>query len=113
MENAVIREVNYVLADYTAQRDEFDGLIYIMYRLSSDEIIPLYIGKAEKLGKNGGNLSENIKDIDQNKGKLEQALYARPDSDRLVHRSDRGVNISRSAIPSVWSKPRSNRRWVT
>ena len=53
MENAVFREVNYVLADYTAQKDQFDGLIYIMYRLSSDEVVPLYIGKSEKLGKMG------------------------------------------------------------
>jgi hypothetical protein len=70
MEEAVIREVGLVIDDYAAQRDQFDGLIYIMYKLSGDEIVPLYIGKSEKFGKNGGNLSANIKNIDRNKDKF-------------------------------------------
>ena len=44
---------------------------------------------------------------------LEQALYARPESDRLVHHSDRGVqylSIRYTDIPSVCSRPVSNRR---
>ncbi len=40
---------------------------------------------------------------------LEQALYARPESDRLVHHSDRGVQYVSSATPSVWPRLVSSR----
>ena len=39
---------------------------------------------------------------------LEQALWARPDTDHLVHHSDRGVQYL--SIRSVWLRPGSNRR---
>ena len=70
MESNVIQEVKKVLVDHKSGDGRFEGLIYMMYRLLSDRIIPLYIGKAEKYGKNGGNLSENIRDIERNAHKF-------------------------------------------
>lgn len=40
---------------------------------------------------------------------LEQALWARPRSEKLVHHSDRGRNTCRLATPSGWPRPASNR----
>lgn len=43
------------------KRHEFDGLIYMMFRQTDDQkVLPLYIGKAETLGKGDGNLSANL-----------------------------------------------------
>ena len=70
METNVIQEVKKVLSDHKSKADHFEGIIYMMYRLLSDRIVPLYIGKAEKYGKNGGNLSENIRDIERNAHKF-------------------------------------------
>ncbi len=70
MESDVTKEVRKVLGDHKSGDGRFEGLIYMMYRLSSNHIVPLYIGKAEKYGKSGGNLSENIKDIERNNHKF-------------------------------------------
>jgi hypothetical protein len=70
MESNVIHEVKKVLADHKSGDGHCEGLIYMMYRLLPDRIVPLYIGKAEKYGKNGGNLSENIRDIERNAHKF-------------------------------------------
>jgi hypothetical protein len=69
MDSLIIHEVNKVIGDYTSGNKEYEGLIYMMYWRENDEVIPLYIGKSEKLGKSQ-NLSENIKNIGQNKGKF-------------------------------------------
>jgi len=58
-----------VLIDYSSGNDLYEGLIYIMYRLSNN-VAPLYIGKSEKYGRYSGNLSENIKGIANNKYKF-------------------------------------------
>lgn len=70
MESNVIQEVRKVLSDHQSGADRFEGLIYMMYRVLSNRIVPLYIGKAEKYGKSGSNLSENIKDIERNDHKF-------------------------------------------
>ena len=43
---------------------------------------------------------------------LEQALYARPDSDQLVHHSDRGVQYVSIRYTIDWPKPGSKPLWV-
>lgn len=61
MESLVIQQSSIVVDDYYKGTDQYDGLIYMMFWKLNGEVIPLYIGKAEKFGKKGGNLSENIK----------------------------------------------------
>lgn len=63
MEELVTNEVTKLINDYKSQRFEYDGLIYMMYSVNNSEIIPLYIGKTETVGKSS-NLSVNIKDLD-------------------------------------------------
>ncbi|MFF2529746.1 hypothetical protein ACFVS2_12655 [Brevibacillus sp. NPDC058079] len=61
MESLVKQQSGIVVNDYQRSTDRYDGLIYMMFWKVDNEVIPLYIGKAEKYGKKGGNLSENIK----------------------------------------------------
>lgn len=70
MEELVISEVEKVLMDYKNKTSEYDGLIYMMYRVNDNSVIPLYIGKSEKFGRNDNNLSANIKNIAKNKQKF-------------------------------------------
>ena len=70
MENLLISEVNITLKDYENQTLNYDGLIYMMYKKVDKNIIPLYIGKSEKFGKNKQNLSINIKNIEKNNDKF-------------------------------------------
>jgi hypothetical protein len=67
MIDMVSREVQKVTHDFKSNRDQYEGVIYMMHKISAHgDIVPLYIGKAEKLGKTE-NLSENIT---KGKGKL-------------------------------------------
>lgn len=61
MESLVKEQVSIVVDDFKKVTDTYDGLIYMMFWKQDGQVIPLYIGKAEKFGKKGGNLSENIK----------------------------------------------------
>lgn len=70
MEKQLIMEVNKTIKDYNDKSLIYDGLIYMMYKKVDNNIIPLYIGKSEKFGKNKQNLSINIKDIEKNSGKF-------------------------------------------
>jgi hypothetical protein len=56
----VINETTKVLQDYSAGTLCYDGLIYMMFWPEGDHVLPLYIGKSEKFGRGGGNLSANI-----------------------------------------------------
>ncbi|MFM6422797.1 hypothetical protein [Planktothrix sp.] len=67
MENFIINEVTHVLEDYKNKNDVYEGLIYMMYKIKNNLIVPLYIGKSEKYGKNDNNLSRNISNIKSNK----------------------------------------------
>ena len=69
MENFVVNEVSKVIDDFYSGTHVCEGLIYLMYYLENDLVIPLYIGKSEKYGKQGNNLSANIKGIDKNSNK--------------------------------------------
>ncbi|MBE9115447.1 hypothetical protein IQ249_05985 [Lusitaniella coriacea LEGE 07157] len=74
MENLVIEEVSKVIQDFEAGTDIYEGLIYTMYYQmknddNSDLVVPLYIGKSEKFGNRGNNLSANIKGINNNGNK--------------------------------------------
>ncbi|KAB8145728.1 hypothetical protein F8S13_01210 [Chloroflexia bacterium SDU3-3] len=66
MEALVIEQAEEVINDYKHEMQIYDGLIYMMYWLDQGIIQPLYIGKAEKIGRKGG-LSINIANIRHNK----------------------------------------------
>jgi len=71
MEDLVIRETAKLINDYKSGRLEYDGLIYLMYTVRDKaEVVPLYIGKAETVGKSGGNLSANIMNLHRDKSKF-------------------------------------------
>lgn len=56
----VEQELEKILIDYRQHTEQYDGLIYMMYWVIEEQIVPLYIGKAEKYGKSGKNLSANM-----------------------------------------------------
>jgi hypothetical protein len=59
--DALIRgQTQLLIDDRTGGQSKLDGLIYCMGWRQGDEFIPLYIGKAETNGKQGGNLSANL-----------------------------------------------------
>jgi hypothetical protein len=60
MEALVAREAGRVIADWRAGCDELEGLIYMMCWREPDGVLPLYIGKTEKYGRDGTTLSANI-----------------------------------------------------
>lgn len=71
METLVLAECDLLIGDWKSGRREYDGLIYLMYTNNNhNDVIPLYIGKTESLGKNGGNLSANITNIHRDKSKF-------------------------------------------
>jgi hypothetical protein len=70
MEYLLISEVNKVINDFNQNSEIYDGLIYMMYKIRDNKVIPLYIGKSEKYGKKDKNLSVNIKNIEKNNDKF-------------------------------------------
>jgi len=70
MDNLVVSEVRKVLHDFDTGTDDYEGLIYMMHTIRDRQIIPLYVGKSEKYGRSGGNLSANIENIVRNQNKF-------------------------------------------
>ena len=58
------------LVEENFQSNPYQGLIYIMFKEQSGEVIPLYIGKTEKYGKTANKISINISKLKNNKGKF-------------------------------------------
>ena len=67
MENRVIEQVSIIEKDYISNQNLYEGLIYMMFTLRQNQLIPLYIGKTETFGKSNKNLSANIKNLKTNK----------------------------------------------
>lgn len=65
MESIVRNELNKVITDYHNNSDRYDGLIYMMFWKMNGQVTPLYIGKSEKFGRKGRNLSVNLTDPDK------------------------------------------------
>tara|TARA_B100002003_G_scaffold17150_1_gene14222 strand:- start:122 stop:646 length:525 start_codon:yes stop_codon:yes gene_type:complete len=66
MEQMVCSESDKLVDDWENEKDEFDGLIYMMFLRDLSKVLPLYIGKAETIGKRNRNLSANIKNLHSN-----------------------------------------------
>ncbi|ENF7816495.1 hypothetical protein ABR157_002263 [Enterobacter soli] len=69
MEARVIAETNILLKDIERNSEQYDGLIYMMFTRQNDDVIPLYIGKAESKGRSNP-VSANIKDVARVKDKF-------------------------------------------
>ena len=70
MNDLLRREGRKVVDDWKGSDDTYEGLIYLMYTLEDDEVIPRYIGKAGKYGRDGKRLSANLKNIRTNNSKF-------------------------------------------
>ncbi|MED4781014.1 hypothetical protein [Brevibacillus choshinensis] len=60
MKDTIIDEVEKLINDYNDGTNQYEGLIYMMFWKVDQNVIPLYIGKAEKYGKKGQNFSSNL-----------------------------------------------------
>ena len=71
MEALIVTECDKLIDDWQRGTNRYDGLIYMMYKCSLDgEVIPLYVGKTETVGKRKSNLSINIKGLKTDKSKF-------------------------------------------
>jgi hypothetical protein len=71
MEKLILRETDKLIRAWSGGTRQYDGLIYIMHRHGDDGfLVPLYIGKAETIGRGEGNLSANLRNLHNNKDKF-------------------------------------------
>jgi hypothetical protein len=70
MEALVRCECAKLISDWKNNTQIYDGLIYFMAKEDKGRVVPLYIGKAETVGKKDGNLSANIKGIEGDTSKF-------------------------------------------
>jgi hypothetical protein len=60
MERMIRKESAKITDDHKTNGNRYGGAIYLMFRVDGRRVVPLYIGKTEKHGKKGGNLSANL-----------------------------------------------------
>ncbi len=71
MDALMLRQTALLVGDWKSKQNQYDGIIYMMFvPQTNGEILPLYIGKAETLGKGDGNLSANLVRIDKDRSKF-------------------------------------------
>jgi len=63
MEERVRSEGRKVINDWETTDDTYEGLIYLMYWLDDSDVVPLYVGKAGKYGRDGEGLSANLRGL--------------------------------------------------
>jgi hypothetical protein len=90
MEALVVREVSSVLAPTSPS----DGVLYMMLWLDGRFVLPLYIGKAGRYGRGGGNVSANLANITRNPGK-----FARWGSNYAYHIGDLSATVCHGHSP--------------
>ena len=67
----MLRQTALLVEDWKSKQNQYDGIIYMMFTPQiNGEILPLYIGKAETLGKGDGNLSANLIGIEKDRSKF-------------------------------------------
>jgi len=89
--DALIRaECAKLIDDWKQKTFSYDGLIYMMLAEEPEGVVPLYIGKAETIGKGDGNLSDNIKNVGTSTW-----LFARWGDNRAYHIGD----LSAAVLP--------------
>ena len=71
MDALMLRQTALLVDDWKSKQNQYDGIIYMMFApQTKGKILPLYIGKAETLGKGDGNLSANLIRIDKDSSKF-------------------------------------------
>ena len=71
MDALMLRQTALLVEDWKSKQNQYDGIIYMMFvPQTNGEILPLYIGKAETLGKRDGNLSANLTGIEKDRSKF-------------------------------------------
>lgn len=71
MDALILNETTKLVADWSANTRNFDGIIYMMFLQNADgSIVPLYIGRAETIGRGDGNLSANMLKLDRDKSRF-------------------------------------------
>ena len=71
METAIIREAGKLWVDWNAGTRRYDGLIYLMFWPDTDqEVVPLYVGKAETAGRSDGVFSANLVNLERDRSKF-------------------------------------------
>lgn len=60
MNHLIVSEAKKVIHDFNEKQGLYEGLIYMMFFIEKNTVIPLYIGKTEKYGKRSGQLSTNL-----------------------------------------------------
>ena len=61
MDARILQQTEILTADWQSKTHEYDGIIYVMFTEGqNNNVLPLYIGKAETFGKGDGNLSVNL-----------------------------------------------------
>jgi hypothetical protein len=97
MEEVLAAAAETVIQDYDSRRAEFEGILYLMHLLEGDQVLPLYIGRAGKIGVNGG-LSANLQRIRANLGK-----FARWGSNYAYHIGDLSAVVCPGHSPAKQS----------
>lgn len=98
MEALLSGEGAKVVDDWDGTDDTYEGVVYIMYTLDGDVLVPRYIGKAGKYGTDGERLSANLQNIRTNRSKFARwgNAYAYHIGELsaavLEHHRDDGVN---------------------
>ena len=90
MEALVLAETTKLVEDWEAKAHRHDGLIYCMGWRDDAQFVPLYVGKAETIGKGVRNLSANIKNL-----KADRSKFARWGDNYAYHLGD----LSACALP--------------
>jgi hypothetical protein len=70
MVDLLVEEGSKVVDDWEGSDDTYEGVIYMMYTLDDQELIPRYIGKTGKYGRDGERLSANLNNIRTNRSKF-------------------------------------------
>jgi len=63
MEERVRSEGGKVINDWETADDTYEGLIYLMFWVEDGHVVPLYVGKAGKYGRDGEGLSANLRGL--------------------------------------------------
>lgn len=69
-EAMIMSVTDQLVNDWSSGKHQYDGMLYMMGWKSTDRFIPLYIGKAETLGKGDQNLSANLKNLHSDRTKF-------------------------------------------
>ncbi|ELZ91729.1 hypothetical protein C440_15484 [Haloferax mucosum ATCC BAA-1512] len=77
MERTLREAGGTVVTDHERRDGRYEGLVYMMYTLDADEVVPRYIGKCGKFGASGTDLNSNLRNVETNNGKLARWGYGR------------------------------------